>query len=77
MRSNEQLEKVSFEIDDILTKLCLDNEMSPLVLSSIVLARLTILNDFSSSGEDFRSLAESVIDAPIRKLPDEFTTKVH
>jgi hypothetical protein len=77
MRSDEQLKKVSFEIDDILARLCLDNEMGPLVLSSIVLARLTLLNDFTGSGQDFRSLAESIIDSPIQKLPDELTTKVH
>ena len=77
MTTDEKLADISYKVDDILSNLCLDNDMGPLVLSSIVLARLTLLNDYAGSGPDFRQLVETVSDTPVTTLPDDILPKVH
>ena len=49
-------EKIAYEIDSILAKLITKHELDALLISSIMLARLTRMNVEIDGGENFRSL---------------------
>ncbi len=75
MPSDDNLAKLSFEVDDIIADLVNRYQMNPLSLTAVVLARLVLANDFIGSGDDFRKLLVNVPDARL-KNPD-ITTQVH
>lgn len=60
MIDDEKLMKISYEIDDFLLEQLKSNEISPLNLTSIILARLVLLNKDGSSMIDFYRLLESL-----------------
>ena len=53
---NDKLAKIAYEIDDIIAGLSVKYKIDPLSLTSIVLARIVLTNDYVGSGEDFRKL---------------------
>jgi len=53
---DDYLEELSYEIDDDLVKLMNKYKVSPLSLSSILLARLMRLNMETASLNDFKSI---------------------
>ena len=59
---DDKLSKIAYEVDDIIAALSVKYEIDPLSLTSIMLARLVLTNDYVGSGEDFRKL--------IAKLPE-------
>ncbi len=59
---DDKLAKIVYEIDDMIAALSVKYEIDPLPLTSIMLARLVLTNDFTGSGDDFRKL--------IAKLPE-------
>lgn len=62
MISDENLEKLSHEIDDMLGDLGIRYEINMLSLTSVVLARLALMNMFVGNREDFnRLIYESVL----------------
>lgn len=62
MISDENLEKLSHEIDDMLGDLGIRYEINMLSLTSVVLARLALMNMFVGNKEDFnRLIHESVL----------------
>lgn len=69
--NDENLAKLSYELDDIFTRLCLEYEISPLLLSSVAVARLMLMADYSESGEDFRKLLDSCSIQPLNKITEE------
>jgi hypothetical protein len=73
--NDEQLTKLSYELDDTLTKLCIEYQISPLLLSSVTVARLMLMADHSEAGEDFRKLLDSCSNQPLRKEIQQ--VKVH
>ena len=73
--SDDDLAKLSFEIDDIIASLVMRYEIDPLSVTAVILARLVLANDFIGSGDDFRKLLVNVPDARL-KNPD-ITTQVH
>jgi len=75
--NDEKLLKLSYELDDTLTKLCIEYQISPLLLASVTVARLMLMADHSEAGEDFRKLLDSCAEQPLRKLSDEQKIKVH
>jgi hypothetical protein len=63
---NDRLSKLAFEVDDIIAGLAVKYEIDPLTLTSIMLARLVLTNDFTGSGDDFRKIIANI---PEPRLP--------
>ena len=59
---DDRLAKIAFEVDDIIAALSVKHKIDPLNLTSIMLARLVLTNDFTGSGEDFRKLMANIPD---------------
>lgn len=57
---NDKLSQIAFEVDDILAELVLKYKLDALTLTSIILARLVLTNDFVGSGDDFRKIMANV-----------------
>jgi hypothetical protein len=54
--TDDKLAKLAFEIDDIIAALSIKHKIEPLSLTSVILARLVLANDFTGSGDDFRKI---------------------
>ena len=63
---NDKLSNLAFEVDDIIAGLVIKYEIDPLTLTSIMLARLVLTNDFTGSGDDFRKIIANI---PEPRLP--------
>ena len=63
---DDRLSKIAFEVDDIIAGLVIKYEIDPLTLTSIMLARLVLTNDFTGSGDDFRKIIANI---PEPRLP--------
>ena len=63
---DDRLSKLAFEVDDIIAGLVIKYEIDPLTLTSIMLARLVLTNDFTGSGDDFRKIIANI---PEPRLP--------
>jgi hypothetical protein len=59
---DDKLSKIAFEVDDIISELSLRYKIDPLSLTSIILARLVLTNDFTGSGDDFRKIIANIPD---------------
>jgi hypothetical protein len=75
MPNDDDLAKLSFEIDDIIADLVKRYEIDPLSVTAVILARLVLANDYTGSGDDFRKLLANVPDTRV-KNPD-INTQVH
>jgi hypothetical protein len=64
--TDDKLSKLAFEVDDIIVELSTKYKIDPLTLTSIMLARLVLTNDFTGSGDDFRKLIANI---PNPRLP--------
>jgi hypothetical protein len=73
--SDDDLAKLSFEIDDIIASLVMRYKIDPLSVTAVILARLVLTNDYTGSGDDFRKLLADIPNARL-KNPD-ITTQVH
>ena len=62
---DDRVKELAMKVDNIIYELCQEVDMQPLVLSGIMLARLTHLNDMMHTGRDFRKLAEFIKNQPI------------
>ena len=60
--TDDKLSKLAFEIDDIMVELVNKHNIGPLTLTSVILARLVLMNDFTGSGDDFRKIMSNVPD---------------
>jgi hypothetical protein len=58
--NDDTISKLTYEVDDILAALALKHDISILNLTSIVLARCVLANDFSGSGADYRQLIKEI-----------------
>ena len=63
---DDKLSKLAFEIDDIIVELSTKYKIDPLTLTSVILARLVLTNDFTGSGDDFRKIIANI---PNPRLP--------
>ena len=75
MPSDDDLAKLSFEIDDIIADLMKRYQIDPLSMTAVILARLVLTNDYTGSGDDFRKLLADIPNARV-KNPD-INTQVH
>jgi hypothetical protein len=58
---DDKLEKIAYEIDDMLAELITKYELDALLVSSIILARLTRMNVEVDGGEEFKNLMRKAI----------------
>ena len=63
---DDRLSKIAFEVDDIIAALAVKHKIDPLTLTSIMLARLVLTNDFKGSCDDFRKIIANI---PEPRLP--------
>jgi len=75
MPSDDDLAKLSFEVDYIIADLIKRYQIDPLSMTAVILARLVLTNDFTGSGDDFRKLLGNVPD--LRPKNSDITTQVH
>lgn len=69
MISDENLEKLSHEIDDMLSDLGIRYEINLLNLTSVVLARVALMNMYMGNREDFnRLIHEAVLPATEKEV---------
>ena len=61
MISDDKLNKLVLEIDNVLSKMIVDYDCDPLHLSSIILARLVRMNQEFESHDDFNKIMNSAI----------------
>lgn len=73
--NDKQLEKMAYEVDDILTKLAIKYEAAPIILASVIVARLMLLNDITMSGIDFRKLLGDVSET--EPTNEQMNTEIH
>ena len=69
MLSDDQLIKLSSDVDTFLFNLAKDHEMPALALSAVILARLLIINDEMKTTDDFKKLLEVVATTTRRQEP--------
>jgi len=75
MPNDDELAKLSFEVDDIIADLLKRYQIDPLSMTAVILARLVLTNDYTGSGDDFRKLLLNIPDMRL-KNPD-ITKQVH
>ena len=61
------LETIAYDADEFLSSMLKKHEIDPLILSSIILARLLLANEYVGSDEDFKKLAANVSIRPKTK----------
>lgn len=70
MIKDEDLAKLSYEVDDIMHRLCVEYKISPLMLSSVMLARLSHLNVAAKTVDDYINLLLSVTNMDFNALTE-------
>jgi ABC-type uncharacterized transport system fused permease/ATPase subunit len=60
MVTDEELVKMSYEIDEFLMDQVINYNISPTVLSGVIMARLVRMNEEAQSEESFYKLVDSV-----------------
>lgn len=63
--TDEQLLKLSGQIDTFLFQTAEQHQTPALALSAVILARLLLINNQANSGNDFKALMAAVSEAPI------------
>lgn len=59
--TDKELERFSYEVDDVLIDLTTKYETNALTLSAVVLARLALLNQHAGSTKDFVALMTDIV----------------
>jgi hypothetical protein len=73
MIDNEKIETVSHTIDDVLLYMSNNQELEPLLLASLFLARITLMCDETGNGERFRELCGQVSSKSIKEMMENET----
>jgi hypothetical protein len=60
LNMEDNMELIVEEIDQFLTIMLAKHNLDPLILSSVVLARLMLANEYVGSDEDFKKLASNL-----------------
>ena len=60
MVTDEEVIKISYEIDEFLMDQVINYNISPTVLSGVIMARLVRMNEEAQSEESFYKLVDSV-----------------
>lgn len=70
MVTDEEVVKISYEIDDFLMKQIVDNNVNTMQLSGMILARLVRMNEGAKCEDEFYKLIQTVADKK-HLIPDE------
>ena len=60
MVTDEEVVKISYEIDDFLMNQVMNHNVTPMQLSGMILARLVRMNEGAKTEEEFYKLVHSV-----------------
>lgn len=63
----DMIEDIAFDVDEFISTMITKYKTDPLILGSIVLARLMLANEYMGSGDDFRKLAAHIPKKTINK----------
>ena len=55
-----ELETIAYDTDEFISSMLTKHKIDPLILSSVILARLLLTNEYVGSDEDFKKLAANV-----------------
>jgi len=55
-----ELESIAYDTDEFISSMLTKHKMDPLILSSVILARLMLANEYVGSDQDFKKLAANV-----------------
>ena len=55
-----ELESIAYDTDEFISSMLTKQKMDPLILSSVILARLMLANEYVGSDQDFKKLAANV-----------------
>jgi len=72
--NDDNITKLVYDIDNMFAKYIETYHISPLVLSSILLARMMRMNDACESGKEFRQILS---EAPDRKPVEQESLSLH
>ena len=61
--SEDILQEIASEIDSLIVSLVEKYKIDPLTMTSVILARLVLTNDYLGSGEGFRKLIATIPDS--------------
>ena len=70
MMTDTKLIELALEIDSILVEKTLKYEVSPLILGSVILARLMLQTEMTEENTAFRKLMQSALDYPTKPEPE-------
>jgi hypothetical protein len=60
LNMEDNMELIVEEIDQFLTIMLAKHNLDPLILSSVILARLMLANEYVGSDQDFKKLASNL-----------------
>ena len=55
-----ELETIAYDTDEFISSMLTKHKIDPLILSSVILARLLLANEYVGSDEDFKKIAANV-----------------
>jgi len=55
-----ELESIAYDVDKFVSSALTKHKIDPLILSSVILARLLLANEYVGSDEDFKKIAANV-----------------
>jgi hypothetical protein len=73
MIDNEKIETVSHTIDEVLMYMSHNQELDPLLLASLFLARITLMCDETGNGERFRELCGQLSSKSVKEMMENET----
>lgn len=65
----DMIEDIAYETDEFISTMITKYKTDPLILGSIILARLMLANEYTGSGDDFRKLAANIPERQKSKEP--------
>jgi hypothetical protein len=60
--TDDTVEKIAYEVDDFISLMVTKHRLDPLILGSVMMARLMLANQYFGSGDDFRKLMLNIPD---------------
>jgi hypothetical protein len=63
--TEDEIATITFLVDEFIGETSDRADINPLMLCSIILARITLANDYAGSGDEFRKLLKHVSSLPV------------
>jgi len=64
MIPDNELVELANKVDRLMSNLMVEYKISPLILGSVILARLMVLTEMTKENKDFRTIMQSALDKP-------------